>query len=122
MNYWINSNSGDYISLDNFGNYTLTLLSRYVDVSDGSNLSVNEVRQLLPGRIKYIPTESISITPTQFALLKGFIPIKQKKLFNNRQRKTYGPTLSDGSKGKGERIKVPTKAESREEILKSLGL
>lgn len=103
MNYWINSNSGDYVSLDNNGVYKLTLLSRRVD---------NE----------WLPFEVIQITPTQFTSLKGFIPIKQKKLFNNRQRKTYGPTLSDGTKGKATRVSLPTKAETREEILKQLGL
>ena len=103
MNYWINSNSGDYIT-ENNGQYTLTLLPRFDEAG------------------KYMSWENVTITPTQFNSLKGFIPIKEKKLFNNRQRKTYGPTLSDGSKGRPKRVELPTKAETRDEILKSLGL
>jgi len=100
-NYWINSNTGDYIS-EYKGQYTLNLISRYVDG-------------------EYLPFKAVTITKTQFESLKGFIPIKQKKL-SNRKRKTYGPTLSDGSKGEAKRISLPTKGERRDEILKSLGI
>lgn len=103
MNYWINSNSGDYIT-ENNGQYKLTLLPRFDEFG------------------KYMSWENVEITPSQFKSLKGFVPIKEKKLFNNRQRKTYGPTLSDGSKGKAKRVELPTKAESRDQILKSFGL
>lgn len=104
--YYINSNSGDYI-IESNGKYTLNLISRY---------------PIVDGVMTYQPHESIEITPSQFHALKGFIPIKEKKLFNNRVRKNYAPTNSDGTKGRSERIQVPTKAETRDEILKSLGL
>lgn len=108
MNYWINSNSGDYVIQDSRGHYTLYLISRSVTDENGQK--------------KYLFAERIEITPTQFSSLKGFIPIKRKKLFNNRTRKIYAPTLSDGTKGESKRVSLPTKADSREEILKSLGL
>jgi hypothetical protein len=103
MNYWINSNSGDYVVQDINGHYTLHLISRFTTT-------------------EYLMHERIEITPSQFSSLKGFIPIKYKKLFRNRQRKYYAPTLSDGTKGESKRVSLPTKADSREEILKSLGL
>lgn len=104
MKYYINSNTGDYIS-ENGGNYKLHLITRYDPI--------------------FLPSETIVITYSQFITLKGFIPIKQKKLFNNRnwgKRNKYGPTLSDGTKGKPSRIDLPTKADVREELLKQLGL
>ena len=100
MKYYINSNTGDYIS-ENDGVYKLHLLTRYDPI--------------------FLPPETIEITYSQFITLKGFIPIKKKKL-SNRTRKKYGPTLSDGSKGKSSRIDIPTKAEAREYLLKQLGL
>lgn len=103
MEYWINSNSGDYVSLDKNGKYKLNLISRY---SDG----------------KYLPHESIELTISQFSQLKGFIPIKQKKLFNNRQKKVYAPTNSDGKKGESKRINALSVSEVRDSILKELGL
>ena len=117
MNYWINPNtrekrdclkdsSGDYVS-ENGGRYTLCLIVRYSH-EYGTTYS-------------YMPQESIEITFTQFSLLKGFVPIKRKKLFG-RRRKIYAPTVSDGVKGKSERMVLPSKAESRDEILKRLGL
>lgn len=111
--YWINSNSGDYVVKNNNGEYTLVLLSvrPYHINSDGE--MVYE---------KYLPQENIKITPEQFNALRGFIPIKYKKLFNNRQRKTYGPTLSDGTKGRPTRVTVPSVAELRQQKLKELGL
>lgn len=96
--YWINSNSGDYISLIN-GVYCLHLITRYNP---------------------YIPYEKIAISFIQYQSLKGFIPIKEKKLFNNRQRKEYGPTLSDGTKGAAVRVVVPDKKDIRNEILNQL--
>ena len=52
--------------------------------------------------------------------MKGFIPIKKKKLFNNRVRKKYGPTLSNGTKGKPSVITIPTQSDIREDILNTL--
>lgn len=101
MSYWINSNSGDYISFFN-GVYTLNLIPRY---------NGNEF-------LKY---ERIEITSAQFMSIKGFIPIKAKKLFGRKQ-KNYAPTLSDGSKGESTRVSIPSKSDAREDILKQLGL
>ena len=111
MNYWINSNSGDYITEDN-GQYKLHMLPRWAgDYGDYE---------------KYLQHETIDLTPIQFESIKGFIPIKQKKLFSRlnkfNDRKRYAPTLSDGTKGKAIRTEVPTIQESREYRLKELGL
>ena len=106
MNYWINSNSGDYVSLSSSGVYSLHLIPRWSD--DGESL-------------KYEKYEIIEITPVQFESLVGFIPIKQKNLFRRKEKK-YGPTLSDGTKGNSVRVNVPSKSEVREKILKQLGL
>ena len=111
MNYWINSNSGDYITEDN-GQYKLHMLPRWVgDYGDYEN---------------FLKPETIELTPIQFESIKGFIPIKEKKLFSRlnkfNDRKRYAPTLSDGTKGKAMRVEVPTIQESREQRLKELGL
>ena len=111
MNYWINSNSGDYITEDN-GQYKLNMLPRWVgDYGDYDN---------------YLKHETIELTPIQFESIKGFIPIKQKKLFSRlnkfNDRKRYAPTLSDGTKGKAVRVEVPTIQDAREHRLKELGL
>jgi hypothetical protein len=51
MNYWINSNSGDYITEDN-GKYKLTLLPRWTgEYGDYNN---------------YLKYETIELTPIQF--------------------------------------------------------
>jgi hypothetical protein len=75
---------------------------------------------------KYLQHETIDLTPIQFESIKGFIPIKEKKLFSRlnkfNDRKRYAPTLSDGTKGKAIRVEVPTIQESREQRLKELGL
>ena len=106
MNYWINSNSGDYIVEDG-GQYRLHLLSRWVD-----NV--------------FQPSEIIELTQAQFESMKGFIPIKEKKLFSRLSTfnpgKRYAPTLSDGTKGKSTRVEVPTVQDAREQRLKELGL
>ena len=104
MNYWVNSNTGDYITEQN-GQYKLHLLCRF------------------NGR-DFLPSETIIITQLQFNNVKGFVPIKQKKLFNrlNSPYLYYGPTLSDGSKGYPERYQLPTQSEMREEILKKIGI
>lgn len=116
MDHWINSNSGDYITLDNSGNYTLCLISRYIEPI------YDEKYDILIMKGYYLKFEQIKITPAQFAAVKGFVPIKSKKLFG-RQKKNYAPTLSGGVKGKSMRMgNIPTKSESRDSILKSLGL
>lgn len=107
MRYYINSNSGYYV-VENDGQYTLNLISR--TIMNNEHVIIHLYHEVIP------------ITPSQFHSLKGFIPIKEKKLFNNRQRKHYTPTKSDGSKGVSERIQVPTVSETREEILRKLGL
>jgi hypothetical protein len=111
MNYWINSNSGDYITEDN-GQYKLHMLPRWVgDYGDYDN---------------FLNPETIDLTPIQFESIKGFIPIKEKKLFSRlnkfNDRKRYAPTLSDGTKGKATRVEIPTIQEAREHRLKELGL
>lgn len=58
--------------------------------------------------------------------MKGFIPIKEKKLFSRlnkyNARSRYAPTLSGGTKGKANRVEVPTIQDSRQQRLKELGL
>jgi hypothetical protein len=112
MNYWINSNSGDYITEDN-GRYQLHLLPRWVG-EYGDYLT-------------YLKHETIELTQAQFESMKGFLPIKEKKLFSRLNSfreagRRYAPTLSDGTKGKATRVEVPTIQESREQRLKELGL
>lgn len=106
MKYWINSNSGDFIC-ERDGEYQLHLIHRY---QEGV----------------YLPYEIIHITPAQFSSLKGFIPIKGKKLFSRTagigRRDKWAPTLSDGTKGQSSRVEVSTIEEVREGRLKSLGL
>lgn len=101
--FWINSNSGDYISLNDMGEYHLYLISRFIDGV-------------------YFKMEILDITAAQFQSIKGFIPIKYKKLFFHRQRKEYAPTLSDGSKGTPIRTTILSKQEARDLILKDLGI
>jgi hypothetical protein len=112
MNCWINSNSGDYITESN-GKYQLHLLPRWTgEYGDYEN---------------FLRSDLIELTPIQFETIKGFIPIKEKKLFSRLNSfreagRRYAPTLSDGSKGKSTRVEVPTIQESREFRLKELGL
>jgi hypothetical protein len=112
MNYWVNSNSGDYIT-ENKGKYVLNLLPRWVgEYGDYEN---------------YLRSDLIELTPIQFESMRGFIPIKEKKLFSRLNSfreagRRYAPTLSDGSKGKATRVEVPTIQEARELRLKELGL
>ena len=108
MECWINSNSGDYVVLDKSGKYRVNLLSRYDEYSN------------------YIPSDSFEITTIQFKSLKGFIPIKEKKLWTRLHRMNtegrFRPTLEGGHKGMAKRAEVPTLEEAREMILKELGL
>lgn len=111
MNYWINSNSGDYIT-ENNGQYHLHLLARWVGESGDYK--------------SYLHHEVIEITQAQFSAMKGFLPIKEKKLFSRTSGISkvgkYAPTLSDGTKGKSTRVKLPSIQEVREQRLKELGL
>jgi hypothetical protein len=111
MNYWINSNSGDYI-IEDGGQYRLYLLARWIENQFGMN--------------EFQKSEVIELTKLQFNTIKGFIPIKEKKLFSRLNTwtpgKRYAPTLSDGSKGRSVRVEVPTIQDSREQRLKDLGL
>lgn len=104
MNFWINSNTGDYIHEDN-GVYTLNLISKIIDG-------------------QYLQFERIILTSQQFASIKGFIPIKAKKLFSRGRSypNRYAPTAPGGTRGKSERATVPTIAEAREIALKKLGI
>lgn len=106
MNFWINSNSGDYI-IEHNGTYQLILISRVVDG-------------------KYLMQDRVELTKSQFESVKGFVPIKQKKLFNRQthsdlQRK-YAPTNSDGAKGESVRYNLPSVQDIRNDRLKNLGL
>jgi len=105
-NYWINSNSGDYIQEYN-GIYTLILIPRKVDG-------------------EYLPYEKMQLTNAQFLSIKGFIPIKEKRLFSRTagydKVGKWAPTKSDGTKGKSERAKVPGVSDLRDFRLKELGL
>lgn len=110
IKYWVNSNSGDYVTNDTeTGEWRLSLITRFYEG-------------------QWYQSEWIHITETQFLSLKGFVPIKEKKLFSGRRLgnynvyNTYAPTKSDGTKGEGERTKVPTIEEIRDIRLKELGL
>ena len=104
MNFWINSNTGDYISeID--GKYTLTLISRKIDG-------------------EYFRHEVIDISLVQFQSIKGFVPIKGKKLFSRNRTKPnrYLPTGPGGITGDPQRASLPTLAEARETVLNQLGI
>jgi hypothetical protein len=107
-NYWINSNSGDYIHQYPDGTYILNLVSR--KDSNGN----------------YLPYERIQLTTSQVNTIKGFVPIKEKRLFSRTagvdKRDKWAPTLSDGTKGVSERVKVPQVDDIRDFRLKELGL
>jgi len=99
--YWVNSNTGDVI-IKHGEQYQLILISR---LQDG----------------KILPSEIVNITPTQFSTIKGFVPIKKKKLKYSHFNK-YAPTLPDGSKGESKRVNIPTISQSRQDILKNIGI
>ncbi len=61
MDYWINSNSGDYIVEDN-GDYKLHLLPRWAGEYGDYNT--------------YLKHEMLELTQSQFESMKGFLPIK----------------------------------------------
>lgn len=104
--YWVNSNTGDWICKDE-DKITICLLGRST-------------------KNYYLPIEYFEITEAQFNSLRGFIPIKEKKLFSrsryNNYRATYGYTDSNGDKYIGDRVEVPTLSELRDIRLKEMGL
>lgn len=120
MNYWINSNSGDYIT-ENNGVYKLNLIprwSKYYSRLTGETGEASDEPYYLPGEV-------MNIDYAQFKSLKGFIPIKGSKLRTNLYRgngKIYAPTAKGGGKGVSKRITLPTLAEARDARLKELGL
>lgn len=101
--YWINSNTGDFIIQINDNKYKLILIDRIIEG-------------------KWLPSEIIHLTPSQFETIKGFIPIKPKKIKKSLRSGKYAPTLKDGTKGESYRTKVPTISDSREDILKKIGI
>jgi hypothetical protein len=103
MNYWINSNTGDFIR-ENNGVYELVLISRFVEIE---------------GKKEYLPGEVVKINEVQFKAIKGFLPIKAKKLAN-RNKNIYRPTIKGGVKGESKRVEIPTLVEIREQIINEL--
>ena len=106
-NYWVNSNSGDFIVYnDEKRSYALYLLARW----EGDS---------------YLHSEIKKITEREFLSLKGFLPIKQKKIFGHRPhylKKKYALTQKGGIKGASKRMdtSVLDKSRMRAEILKKL--
>ena len=111
MKFWINSNSGDFIEEDDSGKLKVCLLSRWTKSDDGSWV--------------FLPYEIVEINKSQFNSLKGFVPIKEKKLhsrLSSPHRLRYAPTISKGIKGKSERVTLPDLSQARENRLRELGL
>lgn len=104
MNYWVNSNTGDFIR-ENNGVYDLVLISRFVEID---------------GKKEYLPGEVVRINEVQFKVIKGFVPIKAKKLTTKRNKNIYRPTIKGGVKGESKRVEIPTLAEIREQIINEL--
>jgi hypothetical protein len=102
INYFINSNTGDII-IEKDGKYSLLLIARYE-----SGKPLNQ--------------EIIELTKSQFLTIKGFVPIKRKKLKSAINLNKYAPTLPDGTKGESKRVEIPSKGESRESILNKIGI
>jgi hypothetical protein len=104
MNYWIKSNTGDWIR-ENNGNYELNIIERHYKIN---------------GETIKIQSEHLKITEVDFRNLKGFIPIKPKKLWT-RIRSWYRGEHKYESSGKGlEPTRVLTKTELREKIINNL--
>lgn len=114
MEYFINSNTGDYIAYDiKDDTYRLYLATIYLDYPRN--------------HYNKIGGEYKNITKQQFYFLKGFIPIKGKKLFNRMYRycfdyyNTYRPTGKGGVKYKPkELIQIPDIVDIRDERLNQL--
>lgn len=101
--YWINSNTGDFIIQITDNKYKLILIDRFING-------------------QYLPSEIVTLTPSQFETIKGFVPIKQKKIKSAIKSGKYAPTLTDGTKGDSYRVEVPSISDSREDILKKIGI
>lgn len=101
--YWINSNTGDFIIEIEDNKYKLILIDRIIEG-------------------KWLPSEIINLTPSQFETIKGFVPIKAKKIKYSLRSGKYAPTLKDGTKGESYRVEVPTISDSREDILNKIGI
>ena len=73
INYYINSNNGDYITEDTDKEvYIIHLIARCDEAG------------------KYISGKMEILTKSQFLSIKGFVPIKKKKLFSqDRHHKSY---------------------------------
>lgn len=103
--YWINSNNGDYVSLDRVAQgspqtYTLHLIDRVC------------------GDVK-LSYEEHTLTEQQFRMLKGFLPIKPKK-FYNRDTTKYKTIGKGGVVVDSKRTVVPTIQNIRHEILEKI--
>lgn len=101
--YWINSNTGDFIIQIEDNKYKLILIDRIIEG-------------------KWLPSEVVTLTPSQFETIQGFVPIKQKKIKTSLRSGKYAPTLSNGEKGESYRVEVPTISQSRDDILKKMGI
>jgi hypothetical protein len=100
--YWINSNTGDII-FEKDGKYRLILIARY----QGD---------------KYLQQEIVKLTVSQFLSIKGFIPIKRKKIRSINFRK-YTKTLKGGVKeNSSNRVDIPSISDSRGHILEKIGI
>lgn len=98
--YWINSNTGDFIIEINHNKYKLILIDRVIDG-------------------KYLPSEIVNLTPSQFETIKGFIPIKSKKIKSSLKKRKF-ETLKN--KNKTYQLKIPTISESRQYIINKIGI
>ncbi len=104
MNYWIKSNTGDWVR-ENNGIYELNIIERQYEIN---------------GETIKIDRQYLKITEVEFRNLKGFIPIKEKKLWA-RKNAWYRGEHEYKSSGKGlNKTIVLTKAEIREEIINSI--
>ena len=98
--YWINSNTGDFIIEINHNKYKLILIDRVIDG-------------------KYLPSEIVNLTPSQFETIKGFIPVKAKKIKSSLKKRKF-ETLKN--KNKTYQLKIPTISESRQYIINKIGI
>lgn len=103
MNFWVNSNTGDYIK-ENNGIYHLILIPRIIENN---------------GKEEYLPGKVVKLNEVQFKAMKGFVPIKAKKLYS-RNKSIYRPTIKGGEKGEAKRVEIPTIAEIRDQILNQI--
>ena len=107
--YWVHSDTRDYIKLQN-GVYRITIIPRGIS---SNIIIISEGHEMPAGQVVFVKGFYQIITKQQFDLLKGFIPIKQKKLFARKRvlPKTNAPE-----------VKIPTIADIREQKLQELGI